>query len=191
MSMIDLFLHYNAQVNLSAIRDPEGVYLKHIFDSLELLNVPVMEDILMKPGISIADVGTGWWFPLLALAKRLPHAQFVWIDSVRKKIQVIAAIAKTLELKNVSVVRSRMEEISEPFNVVTARAVAHVKKLIPWVQSLLRTGSKLVLYKEYNEEEKEAITKLLSPHHMMLLAEHKYVLFPGDIQRVIYILEKL
>jgi len=57
--MIDLFLHHNAQVNLSAIRDPEGVYLKHIFDSLELLNVPVMQDILMKPGVAIADVGTG------------------------------------------------------------------------------------------------------------------------------------
>ncbi|MFA7284514.1 MAG: RsmG family class I SAM-dependent methyltransferase [Candidatus Absconditabacterales bacterium] len=189
--MIDLFLHHNAQVNLSAIRDPEGVYLKHIFDSLELLNVPVMQDILMKPGVAIADVGTGGGFPLLALAKRLPHAEFVGIDSVRKKLQVIATIAKTLELKNVSVVRSRMEEVSEPFNIVTARAVAHVKKLIPRVQSLLRTGSKLVLYKEYSEEEKEAITKLLSPHHMMLIGEHRYVLFPGDIQRVIYVLEKL
>lgn len=84
-----------------------------------------------------------------------------------------------------------MEEVSEPFNIVTARAVAHVKKLIPRVQSLLRTGSKLVLYKEYSEEEKGAITKLLSPHHMMLIGEHRYVLFPGDIQRVIYVLEKL
>ena len=37
--LIETFLHYNSQINLSAIRDPEGVYLKHILDSLELLKV--------------------------------------------------------------------------------------------------------------------------------------------------------
>jgi len=51
---IDLFLHINSQVNLSAIRDEEGVYVKHILDSLELTKI-----LNLSQYTSLCDVGTG------------------------------------------------------------------------------------------------------------------------------------
>lgn len=52
--LITVFLEKNAQINLSAIRDVDGVYKKHILDSLETMNA-----FEFLPGMHVADVGTG------------------------------------------------------------------------------------------------------------------------------------
>ncbi len=53
-ALIHEFIRINSQVNLSAIRDPEGIQVKHIQDSLEINNV-----LVLKPGKTLCDVGTG------------------------------------------------------------------------------------------------------------------------------------
>lgn len=213
-NLVDTFLRYNAQINLSAIRDPEGVYVKHILDSLELLKIVDFEtgklgvthknkeewqgsiealkhwSNVAQKRLKIADIGTGGWFPLLPLAISYPDVLFVGIDSVRKKLQAIESICKELEIANVELERARIEDMREKFDIVTARAVAHVEKLIPWVHGLLKSGSKLILYKEVKQEEKEAMVKLLWIYKLKLIQEHTYILFEGDIQRVIYVIEK-
>ncbi len=206
--LVEIFLEYNAQINLSAIRDPEGVYVKHILDSLELLKVIDLQTWQfiapgkesgwgvpsLRPGwqhiITIADIGTGGGFPLLPLALSFPDVQFVGIDSVRKKIQAIWDIHERLHIKNLRLIRNRIEEMEEQFDIVTARAVAHIEKLLPWTQSLLRRWSKLIVYKEKKPEEKQIMIGLLPLYKLKLLAEHEYSLFEWDIQRVIYVLEK-
>ena len=75
---------------------------------------------------------------MLPLAMSFPEISFTGIDSVRKKIQAIFDIAETLKLTNVSLVRNRIEDMDQQFDIVTARAVAHVEKLIPRAQSLLK-----------------------------------------------------
>ncbi|HCY21265.1 TPA: hypothetical protein DIC40_05465 [Patescibacteria group bacterium] len=52
--LIQVFLEKNSQINLSAIRDEQGVYDKHIRDALEVKNVFELE-----PGMQVCDVGTG------------------------------------------------------------------------------------------------------------------------------------
>lgn len=52
--LIDIFLEWNKKLNLSAIRDAQGVYVKHILDSIELLKV-----VDIASGIKVCDVGTG------------------------------------------------------------------------------------------------------------------------------------
>ena len=52
--LIDEFISINSHTNLSAIRDPEGIWIKHIQDSLEINKV-----LVLKPGLSLCDVGTG------------------------------------------------------------------------------------------------------------------------------------
>lgn len=44
----------NSHTNLSAIRDPEGIRIKHIQDSLEINKV-----LTLKSGLSLCDIGTG------------------------------------------------------------------------------------------------------------------------------------
>lgn len=53
-SLIDQFIAINSHTNLSAIRDPEGIQVKHIQDSLEINNA-----LVLKPGLTLCDVGTG------------------------------------------------------------------------------------------------------------------------------------
>jgi 16S rRNA G527 N7-methylase RsmG len=52
--LIDQFIAINSHTNLSAIRDPEGIQVKHIQDSLEINKV-----LILKPDLTLCDVGTG------------------------------------------------------------------------------------------------------------------------------------
>ena len=93
--LIDLFLHINSQVNLSAIRDEEGVYTKHIMDSLELTKI-----LDLSHYSTLCDVGTGGGFPLLALSKykqdKSLKLQLMGLDARRKKIDAINQIIEKI-----------------------------------------------------------------------------------------------
>jgi len=79
--LIDLFLEKNKQINLSAIRDVEGVKIKHIQDSLEWLKV-LYKYLDKENKIDFVDIWTGSGFPLLPLAIENPNWNFVGIESV-------------------------------------------------------------------------------------------------------------
>src|SRR5574344_2087775 len=94
--LIDQFIRINSHTNLSAIRDPEGIQIKHINDSLEINKVQHL-----KPKSTLCDVGTGGGFPLLPIAMSNPDVQCVGIDSTKKKIDAINEMAKHLKIKNI------------------------------------------------------------------------------------------
>jgi len=184
--LITIFLEYNSKLNLSALRTAEDVYVKHILDSLEIVKV-----LTFFPWATIADVWTGGWFPLLALATHYPHCQFVWIDARRKKTEAVQAIANRLWLTNVSVRRWRIEEQNDNYDYITARAVAYGDKLVRWCTPLLAHDGKLILYKQYDEEEKKILIKESHKVVLHLERDHRYRLFDGDIERAIYVFNKL
>lgn len=131
--LVDTFIKYNTQLNLSAIREPEDIFVKHIQDALELEKVLKFEE-----GKTIVDIGTGGGFPLLPLAIQYPDNRFTGIDARRKKIDAVNAMIQELNLKNVKARRSRIEEYNDKFDYVTARAVAYIDKLWDRSQHLLR-----------------------------------------------------
>lgn len=187
------FLKYNSILNLSAIRDEEWVYIKHILDSLELLKCFDFEGVK-----TLADIGTGGWFPLLPLAMSFPEIQCTGIDSVRKKLQAIQDMCTELHIDNCSFIRTRLEEYSGTYDCITARAVAHVEKLFPRVEKMLKPWTKLILYKQLKDEvlwdmqqsERTIMMSMLPHYKLKYIKEHIYTLFPGDIKRVIYVLER-
>lgn len=74
---IDVFLAKNQQLNLSAIRDADGVFVKHICDAIELKTVEKQLGIqVLQDGNQVLDVGTGGGIPLLPLACMYPQVQF-------------------------------------------------------------------------------------------------------------------
>lgn len=134
-NLIQIFMKKNSQLNLSAIRDPEGIHIKHIQDALQLL-----ETGLFTTGKKVIDVGTGGGFPLLPLAMSCPELSFIGIDSIRKKTIVVNEMIAELGLKNAKVERSRIEEYKEEkADLITARAVAYSDKLLNWAFPLLKT----------------------------------------------------
>ena len=184
--LIHTFLEKNKQINLSAIRDEEWVRVKHIQDSLELEKI-----IDWKEWMKIADIWTGGGFPLIPLAISHPECDFVWIDSVRKKTIAVWEILDKLGVKNVEMIRTRIEEIkNQTFDLVTARAVAYSDKLLNWATPLVKKWWRIALMKQVNDEEKEVLLNEAKKRKLILETEHKYQLFDWDIERVIYILMK-
>lgn len=176
----------NKQINLSAIRDEEWVKVKHIQDSLELEKI-----INWKEWMRIADIGTGWGFPLIPLAISHPECNFVWIDSVRKKTIAVWEILDELEVKNVEMMRTRIEELkNQTFDLVTARAVAYSDKLLNRATPLVKKWWRIALMKQVNDEEKIVLLNIANQKNLVLEKEYNYKLFDWDIDRVIYILRK-
>jgi len=185
--LIKTFLNKNKQINLSAIRDEDGVMIKHIQDSLELEKI-----IEWKDWMRIADVWTGGWFPLMPLAISHPECNFVWIDSIRKKIVAVWEILEELDVKNVEMIRWRIEEIkNQTFDLVTARAVAYSDKLLNRIDHLIKQWWRIALMKQVNDEEKKVLMNVVKKKKFILEIEHNYQLFEWDIIRVIYILKKV
>ena len=184
--LIHAFLEKNKQINLSAIRDEEWVRVKHIQDSLELEKI-----IDRKEWMRIADIGTGGGFPLMPLAISHPECNFVWIDSVRKKTIAVWEILEELGVKNVEMMRTRIEDIkNQTFDLVTARAVAYSDKLLNWATPLVKKWWKIALMKQVNDEEKKVLIVTAKKKNLIFEKEYKYKLFEWDIDRVIYILKK-
>ncbi len=123
-SLIDLFLERNAKINLSAIRDADGVREKHVLDSLELTKVLEIED-----GLTALDLGTGGGFPLLPLSVFNPHVHRTGIDGRKKKIEVVNAMIATLGYTNVQAIRGRIEEHKGRYDLIVTRAVAYADQL--------------------------------------------------------------
>lgn len=181
-----MFLEKNKQINLSAIRDEEWVMIKHIQDSLELEKI-----INWKEWMRIADIWTGWWFPLIPLAISHPECNFVWIDSVRKKTIAVWEILDQLNVKNVEMVWSRIEDIkNETFDLITARAVAYSDKLLNRATPLIKKWWRIALMKQANDDEKAVLLNTAKKKNLILETEYKYNLFEWDIDRVIYILKR-
>lgn len=184
--LIATFLQKNKSLNLSAIRDEEGVMIKHIQDSLTLLQTGLFTDQKL-----VIDVGTGSGFPLMPLAMNCPELRFVGIDSVRKKTVAVNEMLEQLACENAKVLRTRIEEYcGEQADLITARAVAYADTLLKWSLPLLKPGGHFLLMKQVNPEEKSVLLTFCKKHDLKLIQELNYQLFEGDIERVIYVIEK-
>ena len=185
-SLIDQFIAINSHTNLSAIRDPEGIQVKHIQDSLE-----INKALVLKPGLTLCDVGTGGWFPLLPIAISNPKVQCTGIDSTRKKVDAVNEMISNLKIENAKALRNRAEEYKEEYDYVTARAVSYIDKLLPQVHHLVKKWGRLILYKQYSPEESQDIVHFGKKYRLVVQKKHKYQLFDWDIPRIIYVLKKI
>ena len=157
------------EFNITAIRNYEDIWQKHIVDSLmilrsiekldvQFLNCAAEEHGRVNAG-GVMDIGTGAGFPGLPLAIVCPQAHFVLVDSTNKKIGVVNEFALALGLLNVECVWERAEELSKDphykgqFDLVTARQVAYLPKLLGVCVPFIKQNGQIALYKEFNEEE--------------------------------------
>lgn len=184
---VEAFLQKNKELNLSAIRDADGIFLKHVLDSLEVSKVESAKFVKWK---EVIDVWTWGGIPLLPLAMDYPDVHFTWLDSVKKKTVAICDMAQTLNLKNVDVVWSRAEDHKKQYDILTARAMAYIDDLMKRCYHLVKKGGLFILYKMFSEEEEARVDSYCEQRNMKVLSKHYYKLFEEDIQRVIYVIQK-
>lgn len=128
---VEQLLKWNKAYNLTAITERDAIFIKHIDDSL------VISPFLQ--GARIIDVGTGAGLPGIPLAIANPDKQFVLIDSNGKKIRFIKQIIHLLQLRNVTALHSRVEELEhhELFSSILTRAFASIYDMLTASKHLL------------------------------------------------------
>lgn len=136
-------------------RDVDIIWERHILNSAAI--VPFIRDAAAgKTSVRVADVGSGGGFPGLVAAACLPEYAFTLIEPMERRVEWLQECVQAMGLKNVTIVRDRSEDViarmrkqrkSQPFDVVTCRAVAPMTKLAGWTLPLLRSGGRLVALK--------------------------------------------
>ncbi len=133
---LDLLLRWNERINLTAVRDPEGIVERHFVDSLAVLpHVPAA-------ATSLVDVGSGPGFPGAVVALARPDLAVTLVESNHKKCAFLETLRRELPLPKTRVLSQRIEDVLAkpgfiPFDVAVSRATLD---LPDW----LALGSRLV-----------------------------------------------
>ncbi len=128
---VELLNKWNKTYNLTAVRKPEQMVTRHLLDSLSIC--PYLR------GKHILDVGTGAGLPGIPLAVVFPERQFTLLDSNNKKTRFVVQAVSELELPNVDVVQSRVEEFESEvlFDTIISRAYSAIGDMVEQTSHLL------------------------------------------------------
>ena len=145
----------NQKYNLTRIIGEDDVYLKHFYDSLTITKII---DINNQ---SICDLGSGAGFPGLVLGICFPSAKLTLIESNGKKCNFLNIVKKKLNLNNITIINTRIEEYAkenrELYDIVTARAVAPLKHLLEYGIPLVKINGVFIAMKANVENEEQNI----------------------------------
>lgn len=106
---------------------------------------------LIPQNAALADVGSGAGLPGIVLSLVRPDLRVTLIEPLHRRAAFLSLAVETLALDRVKVLRSRAEGpdalAAAPFDVVTARAVAPLDRLVAWCLPLLAPGGQLLALK--------------------------------------------
>ena len=141
----------NKTMNLTRITEKDDVYLKHFYDSLTLAKV-----YDLSKANTLCDIGTGAGFPGLVLKVFYPNLEITLVDSLLKRVNYLNNLIEKLNLTGIKAYHNRAEELikhHKKFDIVTARAVASLPKLLPWTMPLVNKNGSFLAMKGNVEEE--------------------------------------
>jgi len=154
LAYLSLMQKWNQTYNLTAIRDPEEMLVKHIIDSLAVVPYVDSERLI--------DVGTGGGLPGVVLAIVFPERQIDLLDSNHKKTRFLVQVKGVLGLQNTQVIHSRVEQYQPEslYDGVISRAFASIEDMVHWTQHLLQPDG--VWWAMKGQKEAEDLTQLHS-----------------------------
>lgn len=143
--LYDIYKDLNDKVNLISRKDFENFYLHHIIHSLSITKFE-----LIKDENNIIDLGTGGGLPGIPLAIYYNRKNFLLVDSIRKKISAVDKIIYKINVKNISTLNDRAENLDIKADIIICRSVSSVDNLIQWTKGLLNDEGRLILLKGGN-----------------------------------------
>lgn len=147
----DMLHERNQVVNLTAVRDLEGIERRLILESLRLLDR--IHELTATDAPRIMDLGSGGGIPGVVLAIAIPDASFMLLDATGKKVAFLQDCVDALGLTHVRAVHGRAEELAHQlewrgaFDLVTARAVTSLSALLELGLPFVRVNGWLALPK--------------------------------------------
>lgn len=160
----NLLIDWNQRINLTRITEKEEVYLKHFYDSLT-----ISKEVDLTKVKTLCDIGTGAGFPGVVLKIVYPNLKITLVDSLLKRVNYLNSIIKELDLKNIIAIHSRGEDFHEKFDVVTARAVANIEKLLGFTMHLVsKEGIFIAMKANIDNELTEEVQKKINRKYNIL-----------------------
>lgn len=156
LDYLALLARWNRTYNLTAIRDPREMLVKHLLDSLAMH--PFVDDIAVDGG-ALADLGTGAGLPGIPLAIAKPGLRVALVESNGKKARFMREAVRKLGLgARVRVLESRIEAVDEPgaFDAITARALATLPLIVELGGHLLKPDGVLLAMKGAHPDDEIA-----------------------------------
>lgn len=180
----NLLIEWNEKINLTRITTKEDVYLKHFYDSLTLTKV-----IDLSTKETLCDVGTGAGFPGIVLKIVYPNLKITLVDALQKRVNYLNEIIKDLQLENIQAIHTRGEDLHDKYDVVTARAVANIEKLLKYTMHLVNnTGVFVAMKGNIDNELTPEIENKISKKYQILKIE-KFELPIENSQRSLIVIK--
>ena len=150
----ELIKEWNEKVNLTAIKDDEGIVKKHFIDSMKVFKFDQL-----KAAKSVIDIGTGGGFPGIPMKIIKPEINIVLLDSLNKRIKFLDEVIKELQLEGIKAIHGRAEDFAQEvqyrgkFDVAVSRAVANLTVLSEFCIPYVKVGGYFVAMKGPAVEE--------------------------------------
>ncbi|MEE9682661.1 16S rRNA (guanine(527)-N(7))-methyltransferase RsmG [Lelliottia amnigena] len=141
VAYVDMLNKWNKAYNLTSVRDPNEMLIRHILDSIVV--APHLR------GERFIDVGTGPGLPGIPLSIVRPECHFTLLDSLGKRVRFLRQVQHELKLENIEPVQSRVEAFPSepPFDGVISRAFASLNDMVSWCKHLPAQGGRFYALK--------------------------------------------
>lgn len=179
----------NKTMNLTRITEKEDVYLKHFYDSLTIVKV-----YDLSRAKTLCDIGTGAGFPGLILKLFYPNLEITLVDSLLKRVKYLNNLIDKLQLTGIKAYHIRAEDLikkGKKFDIVTARAVSALPKLLLWTMPLVNKNGSFLAMKGNATLELE-LSKDIMKKHNWYVSKSKVFTLPNkeDVRTIIEIKNK-
>ena len=179
----------NKTMNLTRITEKDDVYLKHFYDSLTLAKVYDLSKVN-----TLCDIGTGAGFPGLVLKIFYPNLEITLVDSLLKRVNYLNNLINKLHLTGIKAYHIRAEDIikeGKKFDIVTARAVSALPKLLLWTMPLVNKNGSFLAMKGNVEEELELSKDIMKKHNWYVNKKESFTLpTKEDVRTILEIKNK-
>lgn len=182
VAYVEMLHKWNKAYNLTSVRDPNEMLVRHILDSIVV--APHLQ------GTRFIDVGTGPGLPGIPLSIVRPESHFTLLDSLGKRVRFLRQVQHELKLTNIEPVQSRVEDFpaEPPFDGVISRAFASLNDMVSWCHHLPGDAGRFYALKGQLPEDEiallpagldvESIVELKVPHlegerHLVIVKANK------------------
>jgi 16S rRNA (guanine527-N7)-methyltransferase len=170
---LDLLIRWNQHMNLTALRAPEEMVLRHFGESLYAARQLFPRDSQQD----VFDLGSGAGFPGLPMKYWAPQLQLTLIEGHGKKATFLREVGRALNLPGVNVLNARAESLAQRASLVTMRAVEKFDQALVAASRLLAPGGRLVIL--IGDSQRERALALLPP------GESTFDRLPSSDQRIL------
>ncbi len=188
----ETLIETNKVMNLTAITEPEEIYLRHFADSVSLLACADFN------GKKVIDVGTGAGFPGLPLKIANPDFKLTLLDSLRKRVDFLQNTCNLLELSDVNCIHARAEEAAmqsdfrDSFDIATSRAVASLPTLCELCLPYVKPGGLFLAMKSKDyRAELEASENAIRTLQARVERVWEYSIEGTDLSYCVIVIKKL